>query len=316
MSEYSVSDYSIFTDGVNSISEVNEKLSQVKTNTTTNKQDLSSEEVFMGPVCDSCLEGFDGLFTKLDLTNENYAKFEKYLKDIATNYKESDKESASTVNEATDASIASDGKTPILSVNDGKVSESNIVALGNHQAKDFYALGDKAYNAYLSDDPNIQEWIEKVGKIVQNTNTYGMKKSLIIAQIINESGWMSSHASSLSDYNNVLGVNTDMGKITPDMQDSTWSKKRTSGYNDVTQWSSDGSHIVGTNEEMRHYDSIEECIEDYANILYLCHPELKGNNDIWAYSDFMSHYTPNPNEPVINKYANMIEKYNLDRFDT
>ena len=185
---------------------------------------------------------------------------------------------------------------------------------GNTQAKDFYALGDKAYNAYLADDPAILEWIEKVGKIVQNTNTYGIKKSLILAQIINESGWMSSHASSLSDYNNVLGVNTDMGKITPDMQDSAWSKKRTSGYNDVTQWGSDGS-IIGTHEEMRHYDSIEECIEDYANIVSLCHPDLKGNNDIYAYDKFLRHYTPNPHEPLVNKYANMIKKFNLERFD-
>jgi len=189
--------------------------------------------------------------------------------------------------------------------------------LGNTQASEFYKLGDLAYNesGEMTDDSARAKWIKKVAEIVKNTNTYGIKKSLIIAQIINESGWMSSHASSLSDYNNVLGMNTDMGSITPDMQDSTWSKKRTSGYNDVTQWSSDGSHVVGTNEEMRHYDSIEECIEDYANIVYLCHPELKGDNNIWDYDRFLKHYTPNPKEPVVYKYARIIKDYNLEQYD-
>ena len=190
-------------------------------------------------------------------------------------------------------------------------------SLGNTQASEFYELGDKAYNEWQEYTENSArgEWIRKVGEIVKNTNTYGMKKSLIIAQIINESGWMSTHASSLSKFNNVLGINTDMGRIKPSMQDSTWSKKQTSGYNNVTQWSSDGSHIVGTYESMRHYDSIEECIEDYANVLSLYHPECKGSNNIEDYRSFLEGYTPNPNASTTDKYKNIIKKYNLERFD-
>ncbi len=187
--------------------------------------------------------------------------------------------------------------------------------LGNTQAREFYELGDRAYNEWQEYTENSArgEWIRKVGAIVKNTNTYGMKKSLIIAQIINESGWMSTHASKLSDFNNVLGINTDMGRIKPSMQSSTWSKKQTSGYNNVTQWSSDGSHIVGTYESMRHYDSIEECIEDYANVMSLYHPECVGSNN--HYRSFLEGYTPNPNASTTDKYKNIIAKYNLERFD-
>ncbi len=184
--------------------------------------------------------------------------------------------------------------------------------LGNTQAKEFYELGNRAYNG---DQAAINEWIEKVGKIVQNTNTYGMKKSLIIAQIINESGWISTHASKLSDYNNILGINTDMGRITPDMQDSTWSKRKTSGVTTVTQWNSSGTAVIPSNESMRYYNSIEECIEDYSNVLSLYHPECKGNNNLEAYRSFLESYTPNPNASTTDKYANIISKYNLDRFD-
>ena len=126
---------------------------------------------------------------------------------------------------------------------------------------------------------------------------------------------MSTHASKLSDFNNVLGINTDMGRIKPSMQSSTWSKKQTSGYNNVTQWSADGTHIVGTYESMRHYDSIEECIEDYANVLSLYHPECVGSNNLEDYRSFLEGYTPNPNASTTDKYKNIIAKYNLERFD-
>jgi len=194
----------------------------------------------------------------------------------------------------------------------------NYGPLGNTQASSFYELGDQAYNEWqeYTEDSARGEWIRKVGEIVKNTNTYGMKKSLIIAQIINESGWMSRHASSLSDYNNILGINTDMGRITPDMQDSTWSKKRTSGVNTVTQWNSSGTQVVPSNEDMRHYDSIEECIEDYANVVSLYHPECVGSNNLDDYSSFLEHYTPNPNSSTTEKYRDIIKKYNLERYDT
>ena len=210
------------------------------------------------------------------------------------------------------------GKRTMPIIKTGGDIHANAVIVGDTQAKEFYALGDKAYNEYGDYNENTAraEWIKKVAEIVKNTNTYGMKKSLIIAQIINESGWMSSHASSLSNYNNVLGVNYDMGKIKPEMQSSTWSKKKTSGYNDVTQWSSDGTHIVGTNEDMRHYDSVEECIEDYANIMSLYHPECVGSNNIEDYRSFLESYTPNPNSSTTDKYRNIIKKYNLEQYDS
>lgn len=209
------------------------------------------------------------------------------------------------------SSSSSNGNTSSTS------STTGSYTLGKTQASDFYALGDKAYNEWQEYTENSArgEWIRKVGEIVKNTNTYGMKKSLIIAQIINESGWMSSKGSTLSKFNNVLGINTDMGRIKPSMQDSTWSKKQTSGYNNVTQWSADGSHIVGTYESMRHYDSIEECIEDYANVMSLYHPECKGSNNIEDYRSFLEGYTPNPNASTTDKYKNMIKKFNLERFD-
>lgn len=316
MSEYKVSNFSIFNDAVNHIRGLNDNLKNIQKDINNYKGTLNDENIFLGPVADNTLNAYVDVNNKIDSNVSNYNKIDNYLEEVANSYVNNDSKASDKA--ASDIDISNSGNVSVLYLNEGgTITTTNTsVSPGNTQAREFYALGDKAYNAYQSNDPSIQEWIEKVGKIVQNTNTYGMKKSLIIAQIINESGWMSSHASSLSNYNNVLGVNTDMGRITPDMQTSTWSKKKTSGYNNVTQWSSDGSHIVGTNESMRHYDSVEECIEDYANILSLYHPECVGSNNLEDYRSFLESYTPNPNGSTTNKYANIINKYNLSRFDT
>ncbi len=226
--------------------------------------------------------------------------------------------STNSTNSSSNTSVSNSGNSSNSNTtanNSSNTSNNNTSStLGNTQAKDFYELGSRAYNEYLpyTEDSARGEWIRKVGEIVKNTNTYGMKKSLIIAQIINESGWMKP--SKLHDFNNVLGINTDMGRIKPSMQSSTWSKKQTAGYNNVTQWDSNGK-IIGTYESMRHYDSIEECIEDYANVLSLYHPECVGNNNIEAYRSFLEGYTPNPNESTTDRYKRIIAKYNLERFD-
>ncbi len=211
----------------------------------------------------------------------------------------------------------------IASNNNGNTGSSNSntsSTLGNTQASEFYELGNRAYNEYLpyTEDSARGEWIRKVGAIVKNTNTYGIKKSLIIAQIINESGWMSKGqpgVSNLADYNNIVAINTDMGRVKPEMQSSTWAKKRTSGVEKVCQWNSDGTQVVDSYESMRHYDSIEESIEDYAKDESLYHPECVGSNNLEDYRSFLEGDTPNPNASTTDKYRDLIAKYNLERFD-
>lgn len=67
---------------------------------------------------------------------------------------------------------------------------------------------------------------------------------------------------------------------------------------------------------MRHYSSIEECIEDYADIMSIYHPECVGSNDIEDYRTFLDSYTPNPNQSTTDFYTGVIEKYGLEKYDT
>lgn len=193
---------------------------------------------------------------------------------------------------------------------------------GKTQAKDFNELGDKAYNM---DQTAQREWIEKVAKIVQSAqhSKYGIKNSLIIAQIINESGWMHTPKKTNQDgstltntCNNVLGINYDMGKKISS-QDSAWSKNPQKCANSSVTQRDSNNNTYGTIEDMRKYRSIEECIEDYANLVYLYHPECKNNNNIECYRSFLNGYTPVAEgyTPVIEKYIDIIKNYNLEKYD-
>ena len=81
----------------------------------------------------------------------------------------------SSTSSTTTASNSSNNTTNNSSNNNNSNSNSTSTSstLGNTQAKDFYELGDKAYNEYLpyTEDSARGEWIRKVGAIVKNTNT-------------------------------------------------------------------------------------------------------------------------------------------------
>ena len=203
-----------------------------------------------------------------------------------------------------------------------KIINGTTLVKGKTQAKDFNELGDKAYNR---DQAAQREWIEKVAKIVQSAqhSKYGIKNSLIIAQIINESGWMrtphtiNQDGSTLTNTcNNILGVNYDMGKKISS-QDSAWSKNPQKCANSSVTQRDSNNNTYGTIEDMRKYSSIEECIEDYANIVYLYHPECKNNNNIECYRSFINGYTPvaEGHTPVIEEYINTIKNFNLEKYD-
>ena len=189
------------------------------------------------------------------------------------------------------------------------------------QAKDFNELGDKAYNG---DKTAQEEWIQRVGKIVQNAqhSKYGIKNSLIIAQIINESGWMhtpnhfNDDGTSLNNTcNNIIGINYQMGKPISS-QDSRWSANPQKCPMSVPYWDSN-DQLAYRVEDMRKYEDIEQCIEDYANLVYIYHPECKNNNNIECYRKFLDHYTPVPagQETITERYIRIISMYNLERFD-
>ena len=289
------SNYEIFNDAIEKVNNLNAVIETANTSIKGCQTQLESESIFMGPIADLCKDEFNKITTKISSMKESLDNTKTVLSSASDNYKNGETAAAKALD--------STGST----------------TLGNTQASSFYELGDRAYEG---DSAAQQEWIEKVAKIVDSSqySKYGLKNSLIIAQIINESGWMhtptktNDDGSTLSGNNNVIGINTYMGDGILEQQDSTWSKKRNSTQSNVMQWDENGK-VIGTSEAMRTYDSIEECIEDYANVLYIYHPECKGSNDLEKYRDFLEGYTPNPNGSTTDYYAGVIERFGLEKYD-
>lgn len=164
MNEYSVSDYGIFSSAIgttticNNITTAYDSVNEVKTV-------ISNDSIFLGPIADVCNQELATLTLSADELKANFNTINEYLKTTSGNYQSSDKS-------------ASDAVLNLSGIGTSTTAASGT--LGNTQATSFYDLGDRAYNG---DTAAQQEWIQKVAKIVQNSqySKYGLKNSLLIA---------------------------------------------------------------------------------------------------------------------------------------
>ena len=181
--------------------------------------------------------------------------------------------------------------------------------VANLRAVDLMPMGRIAYE-HTNDSQGteaIEYIVNTIGSLVNMAHSrYPMKKSLVIAQVINESGWVSIDAPIVRDYNNILGLNnwSDGSLLAPG---TTWYNK---GQKTVTL---SMPHPGGsTDDPAKAFDNLYECIEDYMGVVLHRHPELSGENNLEAYRSFLAGYTE---DPVYDRYAGMIQRYNLERFD-
>ena len=94
MEDYSVSEYGIFDSAVTSTNNLRSNIDSDVIDIRSCRNKLGDNNVFMGPICDSCINGFDkinGLFTTL---NESLATLSSYLIDTAVAYQNGDSKAA------------------------------------------------------------------------------------------------------------------------------------------------------------------------------------------------------------------------------
>ena len=177
------------------------------------------------------------------------------------------------------------------------------------QASQLVAVGREAYDG----DPASKEMvIEALAKASEKEwEEIGFCRSVLIAQTIEESGWLAFHNTGSgiqATDNNVLGMNVD---LLNDRWISPWSGASISRL--VPQYVN--GQIVYGFEDMRVYQDIEACMEDYAAFKIGLHPELRGVNDIDAVIDIgLRGYATNPNYKA--NIRSIIDKYNLTQYDT
>ena len=191
--------------------------------------------------------------------------------------------------------------------------------LENLQAKDLFSYGNIAFQH--TDQPEGQEAMEyifnTIGSLVNIAHAkYPMKKSLVIAQVVLESGWVSKYYDSnhiKSEHNNIIGINA-YPELTS--EDTTWYKK---GHNTVIISMPHDEGSTHSDEPVKHYDNLYECVEDYMGQFIAHHPEDRFGdyNDITNYEKYIHGYTPTKDagQDMYIYYRDRIKKYNLERFD-
>lgn len=178
------------------------------------------------------------------------------------------------------------------------------------QASSLTEDGKKATNG---DTAAQQRIIQALATAAQKAyDEYGFPKSVLIAQAIQESGWLSFSGSADGGIqpadNNILGMNAS---LLNDQWTSPW--KGTTADRNVPQ-TVNGKTVMGV-ESMRTYEDIESCLEDYAAFKIGLHPDLKGSKDIdKVISEGLAGYATDPSYETSIK--NIITKYNLTQYDT
>ncbi len=185
----------------------------------------------------------------------------------------------------------------------------NILAYTSTKAENLVEIGRRAYNS----DPTAQEQIiQIIAKAADREwDQYGFLKSVIISQVINESGWCSFTGASIGGIlpqdNNVLGMNAEL-------LNNRWSSPWNGAYQmrNVPQ-NVNGRDIYGY-ESMRVYPDIETCLADFAAFKVGIHPDVKYVKDYNYVVDVgLQGYATDPQ--YNRKVKNTIERFNLTRFD-
>lgn len=284
-----VGDYGIFSDAIASVDSLKSDIESQNEILTNNCTKLSDETIFMGPICDSCVDGFSKVGSKITTSIEQLGKFHTYFVDTAKNYQAGDKSTTSLI----------------------------IGSSGNTQATDLMALGDRANNG---DKEAQKEWLDKMAAIVKPyCDKYGFPDSVVLAQLIQESGWSKS-GSWLNENNNVLNVNTTMwgnndykvskdGVVNENADMPKWTTYRSSASGGV----SGGANFENPHEaSMRSYNSVEDCVEDYLALMVGYRPELNGSN-VDSAIEGIKHYAEDAS--YSERLHSHINNYDLTQYD-
>ncbi len=177
------------------------------------------------------------------------------------------------------------------------------------QASQLVATGRMAYDGDAASKAAIIDALAKASE--KEWEEIGFCRSVLIAQTIEESGWLAFHNTGSgiqATDNNVLGMNVDL-------LNDRWISPWTGAYISRLVPQYVNGRIVYDFEDMRVYQDIEACMEDYAAFKIGLHPELRGVNDVDAVIAVgLRGYATNPNYQ--SNIRSIIDQYNLTQYDT
>lgn len=164
MNDYSVSDYGIFSDAVASTNACSNSVTTAKDGVNNCKTIVSSEDVFMGPMADKCVEALTGLDN--DCTNiiTNLNSMASYLIQTSSTYQAADQNANAVVGGIGGASLSVGA--------DGQIIDGSAMTTYTYNGKTFNITNSKIN---LDD---YQTYLQKNG-LYQNAGLLGSRCDLL-----------------------------------------------------------------------------------------------------------------------------------------
>ena len=97
MRTFGASDYNIFSNAANTTNTRMQSLTENYESIGKNMTDLNSEDVFMGPICDSVMSGWETIKVPLNKSIEDLLKVVVYVTETSRRYQWSDKKNADDI---------------------------------------------------------------------------------------------------------------------------------------------------------------------------------------------------------------------------
>ena len=88
--DYDVGSYGIFGNAITTARNTTTSLSSSNDILENCKTQISNESIFMGPICDSCIEGFAKMATRITNMTENLTTVSTYLEETSATYQAGD----------------------------------------------------------------------------------------------------------------------------------------------------------------------------------------------------------------------------------
>ena len=189
-----------------------------------------------------------------------------------------------------------------------RVIEDNVYT--STQAKD---LAEDAEKAYAGDEEARASIIDALAIASEGEwNNYGFPRSVLIAQTIQESNWLSfqdkEEGGITPEDNNILGMNEELNN-------DEWESPWTGNAEERSVPQVEDGEVVYGDEMMRTYDDIESCIDDYAAFKTGMHPELQGETDVdIVIEDGLQGDATDPDYQ--SSIKELIDEYDLTQYDT
>lgn len=204
----------------------------------------------------------------------------------------------------------------------GSLGLSNDLASdGKSQAADYVSIGERAYNGDADAKKQIIEILAEAS--IHEWADIGLCRSVVIAQAIQETGWLSFQAKDKEGIqpsdNNILGMNDYLMRGT---WDNVTQAEIDYGFKEGENWNKvkrkvpqyENGTIVRGPEDMCAFRSMEDCMIAYSIIKVTLHPDLAGNTDIdYVIPTALKGYATDPD--YYDHVKTIIESNNLQAYD-